>query len=131
MRPMRLLWSLPKAAPALLRHMAAYVELVAYDVAQLQRDIVASVVAALIVTLSLGFAIVMGCAMVVAVTWNTPHRIAAIAWMGVAFLVIAVIALLYRAKILKEQTPALESLRRQWKEDEAVLERILPQEERS
>jgi len=39
---MRLLWSLPKAAPALLRHILGYVELAVQDLDQLQRDFGAS-----------------------------------------------------------------------------------------
>ena len=34
---MRVLWSLPKAAPALLRHLGAYVELAALDLERAKR----------------------------------------------------------------------------------------------
>ena len=42
--PMRVLWLLPKAAPALLRHIGAYVELVAFDLEQSRRDFAAIVI---------------------------------------------------------------------------------------
>ena len=81
---MRVLWSLPKAAPALLRHLAAYFELAALDFQKRSvksrqpprrrrgRD-------------RLFFAVLMGCAAVIAVTWDTPNRLPAIAWMGGGF----------------------------------------------
>jgi uncharacterized membrane protein YqjE len=126
---MRVLWLLPKAAPALLRHLAAYVELVAYDLAQSQRDLAANIVASAIVGVCLFFALVMCCAVVVALTWDTPHRIAAIVWMGGGFLAVAVIAMIYRSKAMKEQAPFLASVRHEWKEDLVLLERILADED--
>jgi uncharacterized membrane protein YqjE len=121
----RLLWLLPKAAPALLRHVAAYVELAGYDLARTQRETTANIVALVIVGISVIFALLLGCLAVVAVTWNTPYRLAAIAWMGGGFLVIAVIALIYRANVLRDRAPFLASVRREWDQDRVILERIL------
>ena len=45
---MRLLWSLPKAAPALLRHIVGYAELAGQDLEQTQRDLGARLLAAAI-----------------------------------------------------------------------------------
>jgi uncharacterized membrane protein YqjE len=126
---MRVLWSLPKAAPALLRHLAAYVELAGYDLKQSQREFTANMIASVVVAVSLFFAVLMGCAAVVAVTWDTPHRFAAIAWMGGGFVLIAVIAMLYRASILRDQAPFLASVRQVWQEDRVILERILSDDE--
>jgi uncharacterized membrane protein YqjE len=126
---MRVLWLLPKAAPALLRHIAAYVELAALDLEQSQRDLSANAIAFGIAGIGLFFAVLMGCAVVVALTWDTPHRVAAIAWLGGGFLAVAVIALVYRSKALKAQAPFLASVRREWQEDVVILERILSDEE--
>jgi hypothetical protein len=41
----RLLWSLPKAAPALLRHLAAYIDLAGLDLARAHKEIAAQLVA--------------------------------------------------------------------------------------
>jgi uncharacterized membrane protein YqjE len=125
----RVLWSLPKAAPALLRHLGAYVELAAYDLEQAKRDAVAGLVASVIVGLALLFAILMGCAAIIAVTWDTPHRVPAIAWMGGGFLALAVVAMIYRSKTAAGQRPVLDSVRREWKQDSVILERILADEE--
>jgi uncharacterized membrane protein YqjE len=128
---MRVLWSLPKAAPALLRHLAAYAELAAYDLAQSRRDLASNVTASLIVVASLFFAVLMGCAAVVALTWDTPHRVSAIAWMGGGFVLVAVLAMIYRSKVAAGQAPFLASVRREWKEDSVIIERILSDEDAS
>ena len=126
---MRLLWSLPRAAPALLRHILGYVELAVQDLDQLQRDFGARVLAAVIVGICVFFLLLTGCLLVVALTWDTPHRVAAIVSMGVAFLVIAVIAVGYRFQVLSAQPPFLATVRREWKEDRVILDHILSPDE--
>jgi len=126
---MRLLWSLPRAAPALLRHILGYVELAVQDLDQLQRDFGARVLAAVIVGICVFFLLLTGCLLVVALTWDTPHRVAAIVWMGVAFLVIAVIAVGYRFQVLSAQPKFLGTVRREWKEDRVILDHILSPDE--
>jgi len=122
---MRVLWSLPKAAPALLRHLGAYVELAALDLERAKRDAVGGIIVSLIILVCLLFAILMGCAAVIAVTWDTPNRLAAIAWMGGGFVALALIAMIYRSKTAAQKPPFLDSVRREWKEDSVILERIL------
>jgi uncharacterized membrane protein YqjE len=124
-----MLWSLPRAAPVLLRHLAAYFELAALDLARTQRELTAQLVASAILAVSLLFAVLMGCLAVVAGTWDTPYRMAAIAWMGGGFLVVAVLAALYRSSVAKSQSPLLSSVRREWQEDRVILERILSSEQ--
>jgi len=125
----RLLWSLPKAAPALLRHLAAYVDLASLDLAQASREIAAELVASAVAAICALFALFMGCLAVVAYTWDTPHRLSAIAWMGAAFLALAVAAAAYRAKTVRDRSALLDSVRRQWQEDRVLLERILSSDE--
>jgi hypothetical protein len=45
------------------------------------------------------------------------------------FLVVAVLALIYRSRAAKEQAPFLASVRREWREDSVILERILSSED--
>jgi uncharacterized membrane protein YqjE len=125
---MRVLWLLPKAAPALLRHFAAYVELVAFDLEQSRRDLAQNIIAMVIVGVSVFFAVVMGCAVVVALTWDTPLRVAAIAWMGGGFVAVAGLAMAYRSRIIGAQAPFLDSVRKQWVDDRVILERILAED---
>ena len=122
---MRGLWSLPKAAPALMRHIGAYVELAGLDLARTQREIMAQVVASAIVAICALFAVFLICLGVIAYTWNTPYRLAAIAWMAGGFIVVAVGAALYRARAARERSPLLADVRREWQEDRVLLERIL------
>jgi uncharacterized membrane protein YqjE len=123
------LWSLPKAAPALMRHIGAYVDLVALDIARMQREIMAQVVASAIVAVCVLFAIFLTCMGVIAFTWNTPYRVAAIAWMAGGFLIVAIGALVYRARIERGRSPLLSDVRREWQEDRVILERILSSDE--
>lgn len=127
---MRMLWSLPKAAPALLRHLGAYVELAGFDLEQAKRDAVAGIVASVVVGVSLFFAVLMGCITVIAVTWDTPHRVGAIAWMGAGFLALAVLAMVYRSRARRSQAPFLASVRREWQQDRVILERILADQDK-
>ncbi len=126
---MRLLWSLPKAAPAILRHVVAYAELVAEDLEQTHRDFKARLFASVIFGVCLFFLVFTACLGVVALTWDTPQRVPAIGWMGGTFLVIAVIAGLYRSKVIGAGSPFLGTVRREWAEDRLILERILSEQD--
>jgi uncharacterized membrane protein YqjE len=121
----RLLWSLPKAAPALLRHLAAYGDLASLDLARAWREIAAELLASAIAAICGLFAVFLGCLAVVAYTWDTPHRVSAIVWMGGGFLAGAIVAAAYRANAVRSKSEFLASMRRAWQEDRVLLERIL------
>ena len=127
---MRVLWLLPKAAPTLLRHLGAYIELVAFDLEQSRRGLTANVLVLMVAGVCVFFAVLMGCVVIVALTWDTPYRVAAVAWTGGAFLTVAVLALIYQSKAMKQQKPFLDSVKREWQEDVVVLENILAEHER-
>ena len=122
---MRLLWLLPKAAPALLRHLAAYVDLAGLDLARARREIAAEFLATAVAAVSGLFALLLGCLAVVAYTWDTPHRVTAIVWMGGGFLAVAIAAAAYRANAVRAKSQLLASVRRAWEEDRVLLEHIL------
>jgi uncharacterized membrane protein YqjE len=124
-----MLWSLPKAAPALLRHIAAYVDLASLDLARAYRETTAELVAVAIMAIGGLFAVFMGCLAVVAYTWDTPYRVSAIVWMGGGFAGIAIVAAVYRARIVRAKSRFLDSVRREWQEDRVLLERILSSEQ--
>ena len=126
---MRVLWSLPKAAPALLRHLAGYFELAALDIQKAQRQVATNLIAVVVVCICLFFALLMGCAAVIALTWDTPNRLPAIGWMGGGFLLVAVIAMIYRSNAVRDHAPFLSSVRKEWQEDHVILERILSDED--
>jgi uncharacterized membrane protein YqjE len=124
-----MLWSLPKAGPALLRHLAAYLDLASLDLARTQREITTELLAFAVVAICGLFAVFMGCLAVVACTWNTPHRVAAIAWMGSGFVVAAIAAAAYRANVARAKSQFLATVRREWEQDRVLLERILSSEQ--
>lgn len=126
---MRALWSLPKAAPALLRHIAAYAELFALDIARAQREISASLLAALIAAVCIFFTLLFACVALIAYYWDTPHRVAAIAWLAGGFLVIAIGAFIYQANLSRRRSPFLADLKREWEQDRLLLEKILSGDE--
>jgi uncharacterized membrane protein YqjE len=126
---MRVLWLLPKAAPALLRHIGAYLELLALDLEQSKRDLTMNILASVVAGVCVFFALLMGCVVIVALTWDTPYRVPAVAWTGGAFLAVAVLALIYRSKVMKDQQAFLTAVKREWQEDVVVLESILAEPE--
>ncbi len=126
---MRGLWSLPKAAPALMRHIGAYIELAGLDLARTQREITAQVVASAIVAICVLFAVFLTCLGVVAYFWDTPYRVAAIAWMAGGFLVVAIAAAIYRSRVARARSPLLSDVRREWQEDRVILEKHLVSDE--
>lgn len=126
---MRGLWSLPKAAPALMRHIGAYVELVGLDLARAHREITAQVIASAIAAVCVLFAVFMTCLGVVAYTWDTSYRVAAIAWMGGGFLVVAIVALIYGFSLARGRSSLFTDVRREWQEDRVLLERLLSADE--
>jgi uncharacterized membrane protein YqjE len=126
---LRALWSLPKAAPALLRHIAAYVDLAGLDLARTQREVTAQLVACVVLAVCLLFAVLLACLGVVAYTWDTPYRVAAIAWMSGGFLVVAIAAAIYWVGVSRARSPLLSDVRREWQEDRVILERILSDED--
>jgi uncharacterized membrane protein YqjE len=111
-----------------MRHIGAYVDLAALDLASAKRAITAQVVALAIVALCVLFAVFMACLGVVAYTWDTPYRVVAIAGMGGGFLVAAIVAAIYRSSLARAAPPLLSDVQREWQEDRVVLERILSDE---
>ena len=122
---MRILWSLSKALPALLRHLEAYIELAGEDLARARRESAHRFLALAVAAGGLFFSAFLGCAAVVALTWDTPHRLAAILGMGAFFLGVAAAAMIYRARAARERPPFLASVREEWRRDRVILERIL------
>jgi uncharacterized membrane protein YqjE len=122
---MRGIWSLRNAGPALLRHIVAYIELAALDLARTQRELTADLIAVAIIVVCALFALLLGCIAVVAGTWDTPHRVAAIVWMAGGFLAIAAAAAIYRFRAARTRSALFAEVRREWQEDRVIVERIL------
>lgn len=128
---MRALWSLPKAAPALLRHLAAYAELAALDFARAQREVGSIFIAVVVAAICAMFCLSLGCLAVIAYFWDTPYRMAAILCLAGFFLLVVVIMLVYSKRLSRARTPFLSDLRREWHEDRVILEHALSSDEES
>ena len=126
---MRGLWLLPKAAPVLMRHIGAYIDLAGFDLARTSREITTQVVATAIVALCVLFAVFLVCLGVIAYFWDTPYRLAAIAWLAGGFLAVAIGAAVYRSRAARSRSPLLSDVRREWQEDRVILEKILSSDE--
>jgi len=70
----RLLWLLPKAAPALLRHLVAYVDLAGLELAKLSEKFLRNSLQPPS-SPSAPLCCFYGCLAVVAYTWDTPYRV--------------------------------------------------------
>jgi uncharacterized membrane protein YqjE len=112
-----------------MRHIGAYFELAALDLARAHREITVQVVASAIVAICLLFAVFLTCLGIVAYFWDTPYRLAAIAWMAGGFLIAAIAAAVYRARAARARSPLLSDVRREWQEDRLILEKILSSDE--
>ena len=126
---MRALWSLPKAAPALLRHLAAYGELFALDLARAQREITASLIAAVVAACCIFFTLLFACVALIAYYWDSAYRVIAILSLAGAFLVVAIGAFFYLASLTRRRSPFLADLKREWEQDRLLLEKILSGDE--
>ncbi len=126
---MRALWTLPKAAPALLRHIGAYIELAGLDMARTQRELSAQLIASAVAVVCVIFAVFLGCLGLVAYNWDTPYRVATIAWLAGGFALVAIIAGIYGSNIARARSPLLGDVRREWQDDRVILERILSDED--
>ena len=126
---MRALWSLPKAAPALLRHLAAYAELAALDFTRAQREVSSMFIAVAIAAVCGLFCLSLACLAVIAYYWDTPYRVVAIGALAGGFLLVALVMLVYCMRLSRARTPFLSDLRREWKEDRVILEHALSSDE--
>jgi uncharacterized membrane protein YqjE len=122
---LRALWSLPKAAPALLRHLAAYAELIALDCSRAQRELGSVFIAATVAAVCGLFCLLLACLALVAYYWDTPYRVVVIGSLSGGFLVLAVIMLVYAKRLVGARTPFLSDLQREWQQDKVILEHAL------
>ncbi len=113
----------------LLRHLAAYAELASLDFARRQRELTSQGIALAVCIICVLFALFLGCLAVIAYTWDTPYRLAAIGAMGGGFLLIAIGAALYAFNVESAKQPLFRAIRDEWHEDRVLLEHLLSAEE--
>jgi uncharacterized membrane protein YqjE len=118
-------WSLPQAAPVLLRHLLAYAELAEQDLANYSRHLKAQVIAVAIAAVTGFFTVAMLCVAVVAAYWDTTNRMPAIYWLLGGFAAVTLISVLIARSRAAVDTSVFASVKREWSEDRVILERML------
>lgn len=117
-------WSLPQAAPILLRHLLAYAELAEEDLQRFSQRATARLFAVLVALLGAIFMLFMVCVAVIAAAWDTPHRMTAIFWLLGSFTATTLLALLAALK-WRKQASLFESVKKEWSQDRVILDRLL------
>jgi len=118
---MRTLRSVSQLAPVLLRHLDAYAELTAEDLARSRTQIGLAAGGVLTLLASLLFALQMLCLAAVAAAWDTPARMPVILGLLGFFTLLAVGAAIYLWRLIRARTPIFEAVRREWKLDRRAL----------
>ena len=116
---------LPRAAPVLLRHLGAYAELAAQDLARSRTSWRSRLGAIVLLLLGLAGSAAMACVAIVAANWDTPHRMTAIYLLLFFFASLGLIAALYSRQLRVAHPPLFGELRREWHLDQAILARLI------
>jgi uncharacterized membrane protein YqjE len=119
------LWTLRQAAPVLLRHLGAYVELAEQDIAADRGHFAARIGSMTLLIVAVLFALLMGCVAIVAAGWETPHRMTTIYMLLAFFALTSLAALAWTLQVKRRQPPLLASVRREWQLDQVMLERLM------
>ena len=124
---LRTLRSLQQAAPAVLRHLGAYLELAEQDIAATKAEAVARMRLIIVFSVSGFFTILMACILVIALTWDSENRVFAIIFMGCIFTALTAASGLYLAQ-LRSSKPFV-AVRREWRQDRELIDRLLANDE--
>jgi hypothetical protein len=116
---------LAAVANVAVRHAGAYTDLIMSDLQSMWNGLVSRVWAGVILAAALLLAAMLGCAWIIAISWNTDRRGTVIAILGAFFLGIAVLAY-RRLRSLAGSFPlALSRAARAWDQDRLLLEDVL------
>ncbi|HTP38802.1 MAG TPA: hypothetical protein VMI92_04445 [Steroidobacteraceae bacterium] len=119
------IWSLPQAAPILMRHLGAYAELAGQDFEAVRQQIRVRLISMLLMALGAFFAVLMICVAVIAAAWDTPQRMSAIYWLIGVFVALCIASGGYFMSVRRGQPPPFATVRREWALDREILARIL------
>ncbi len=122
---MRAWWALPKAVPILLRHLLAYAELAAADLRRYRRRAAIRLLAWAVALVGAWFALAMICIVVVALWWDTPHRMTAILSLLGVFLLLTAGALTAALSGRDEDARLFSRAGAEWEKDRAILDHLL------
>ena len=119
---------LATTAAIAVRQAGAYTDLILSDLDASSRLVRRRLAFGTLAVLSAQLAAVMGCALVVAVSWYSVYRLWVIAGLLVGFAALAA-ALLWRLSVLEAGAPGvLQQTAREWAKDRRILEELLAQQ---
>jgi uncharacterized membrane protein YqjE len=115
--------ALPRLAPALLRHFAAYVELVADETGDALRQWRRQAIGLAVIAFAGAMALLMGCVWVIAANWDGPHRGTAPALLCVIFVLVALAAWIWLRSASVAPAP-FSRLRAELQEDRELVAQL-------
>ena len=115
---LRTLGSLEKAIPVVLRHIGAYVDLAEQDFIQAKATAVSQLRKTAVLGVSAFVALLLGCTLVIALTWDGNYRVLAIGVMAGIFIAVAIGSAISLAQ--KRDEP-FASVKREWREDRELI----------
>ena len=113
---------LPKLAPLLARHLAAYVELLATDAALLAQALAQRLLAAAVALVAALLALQLACAWLVAVAWDTPWRSPVLALLLAVFVLLAAGGVLLATRRSGALVRAVTTLGEEWASDQKLIQ---------
>ena len=116
---------LAAAASIVVRHAGAYTDLIVSDVDAAGQVFGRRLWAGAILAAGVAFAAAMACVWVIAITWDTPARIWAIAGLIAFFAVVAVVAYVKLQALKAAPRSVLSKTAREWDKDRVLLEELL------
>jgi hypothetical protein len=115
--------ALPRLAPALWRHFAAYVELAADETGDALRQWRRQAIGLAVATFAGAMALVLGCVGIIAANWDGPHRVVAPAILCALFALVALTAWI-RLRSVPVAPPLYSKLRAELQEDRALASQL-------
>ncbi len=110
----------------LLRHVRAYGELIAVDMAASHDAFIRRLWTGMVLLVASTFALALACVLTIAALWDTATRLWVIAGLLTGFAVIAVVAGLALQSLYRQRPGLLRNSGAEWAKDLQLLEELVP-----
>ena len=122
-----MLEALQRLAPALLRHLIAYGELLRDETGDALRQSRRRAIGLAVTVAAGSMAVVLACLLAIAASWDGPNRLAVVGALCGTFALVAVTAAFYsRGGVVAGRAAPFERLRAEWRADLRELARLDP-----
>lgn len=118
--------TLRRLAPAVLRHLLAYGDLLGEESIDALRQLRKQVIGILIAVLTGTMAVALGCAWAIAAAWDGPHRLTVIGALCIGFVLITALACLYVMTEPPNGRQPFDRLAAEWQADRRMLATLDP-----